>query len=168
MKTFIYNIETGEKGRFRDEPYTVDGQPGVLPPHLVEITLVENPTPNYDPSIQYLTRVETLDLQKKEFIIDYTISNYTTQELQEMEDSENPECTPKQFRLALIDYGIDPDMITTMIQSIPDPMERKIALITWEYAVFIEKNHQLIQDFALMLGVDRNGINYIFKRAQDF
>jgi hypothetical protein len=168
MKTFFYNIETGEKGEFRDGPYMVDGQPGVLPPHLVEITLIEKRFPDYDTRTQITERIETLDLNKKEFIIDYIVRDLTRQEIEEREDSEFTVCTPKQFRLAMIEFGIDPDFVTNMLQSIPDEMERKIAIITWEYAVYIEKNHPLILQFANVLGVDRVQLNNIFKRAQDF
>ena len=168
MKTFFYNINTGEKGEFRDGPYLVDGQPGVLPPHLVEITLIEKPFPNYDSRTQITERVDTLDLVKKEFIIDYIVRDLTTQEIEEIEDSEFTVCTPKQFRLAMMEFGIDPDYITSMLSSIPDETQRKIAMITWEYAVYIEKNHPLISEFASTLGVDRIQLNNIFKRAQDF
>jgi hypothetical protein len=168
MKTFFYNINTGEKGEFRDGPYLVDGQPGVLPPHLVEITLIEKPFPNYDSRTQITERVDTLDLVKKEFIIDYIVRDLTTQEIEEIEDSEFTVCTPKQFRLAMMEFGIDPDYITSMLSSIPDETQRKIAMITWEYAVYIEKNHPLISEFASSLGVDRVQLNNIFKRAQDF
>jgi len=168
MKTFFYNIDTGEKGEFRDGPYMVDGQPGVLPPHLVEITLIEKPFPNYDSRTQITERVDTLDLVKKEFIIDYIVRDLTTQEIEEIEDSEFTVCTPKQFRLAMMEFGIDPDYITSMLSSIPDETQRKIAMITWEYAVYIEKNHPLISEFASSLGVDRVQLNNIFKRAQDF
>lgn len=167
MKTFFYNLETGEKGEFRNEPYTVDGQPGVLPAHLVELTLVEDPYPNYSTETQYVTRKDVLDLSLKEWRIGYTVNDLTQEEIEAREDSLNSSCTPKQFRLALLEFGIDPDSITSMIQAISDPNERKAAIITWEYAVFIEKDHPLIKQFASILGVDRVGINQIFARAQE-
>jgi len=78
------------------------------------------------------------------------------------------DCTPRQFRLGLLDYGIDPDTITNMISQVPDLDERKRILITWEYAVLIEKNNPLIVNFAQLLGVDQSGIDEIFRLANQY
>jgi hypothetical protein len=55
-----------------------------------------------------------------------------------------------------------------MINQIPDPEERKRVLITWEYAVLIEKNNPLILNFAQTLGVDQDGIDEIFRLANTY
>jgi hypothetical protein len=68
----------------------------------------------------------------------------------------------------LLDYGIDPDTITNMISQVPDLDERKRILITWEYAVLIEKNNPLIVNFAQLLGVDQSGIDEIFRLANQY
>ena len=55
-----------------------------------------------------------------------------------------------------------------MIQQIPDDEERKRVLITWEYAVLIEKNNPLIQQFAQVLGVSPSGVDEIFRLANQY
>lgn len=55
MTTTLYDIDTKQLiGGMRDGPYLVDGKPAVLPPNIVELTVVVPPTPSYDPITQYL------------------------------------------------------------------------------------------------------------------
>ncbi len=167
MRTFFYYLDTGEWGPFRNGPYMVDGKPGVLPDNIVEIEYVENPYPVFDASSQISERTDYLDLSQKKYFINYTVRDLTREEIDAMKPKFY-ECTPRQFRLGLLDYGIDPDFITSMINQIPDPEERKRVLITWEYAVLIEKNNPLILSFAQTLGVDQDGIDEIFRLANTY
>jgi hypothetical protein len=65
MRTFLYNLDTGERGAFRDGPYLVDGRPGVLPSNMVEITVVEEDSPRFDYETQEIRRTDELDLVNK-------------------------------------------------------------------------------------------------------
>lgn len=164
MKTFFYYTDTGNWGPFRNGRYMVDGKPGELPNNIVEIEYVEESYPNYDFDTQIVERSEELDLNLKKYFVRYTIRNLTPEEIEDRKPKFN-DCTPRQFRLGLLDYGIDPDNITSMIQQIPDDEERKRVLITWEYAVLVEKNNPLIQQFAQVLGVSPSGVDEIFRLA---
>jgi hypothetical protein len=167
MRTFFYYLDTGEWGPFRDGPYMVDGKPGILPDNIVEIEYVENPYPNFDNDTQTVDRSENMDLNQKKYFVNYSVRNLTQQEIEDRKPQYN-ECTPRQFRLGLLDYGIDPDTITSMISQLPDIDERKRVSITWEYAVLIEKNNPLIINFAQVLGVDQSGIDEIFRLANQY
>ena len=167
MKTFFYYADTGNWGPFRNGRYMVDGKPGELPDNIVEIEYVEEVYPNYDFDTQTVERSEELDLNQKKYFVRYTIINLTPEEIEDRKPKFN-DCTPRQFRLGMLDYGIDPDNITSMIQQIPDDEERKRVLITWEYAVLIEKNNPLIQQFAQVLGVSPSGVDEIFRLANQY
>jgi hypothetical protein len=167
MRTFLYYTDTGVWGPFRNGPYLVDGKPGELPNNIVEIEYVEGLYPNYDQDTQTVERTENMDLNQNKYFVNYTVRNLTPQEIEDMKPKFT-ECTPRQFRLGMLDYGIDPDNITSMIQQIPDEEERKRVLITWEYAVSIEKNNPLIQQFAQVLGVSSSGVDEIFRLANQY
>jgi hypothetical protein len=167
MKTFFYYTDTGQRGPIRNGRYMVDGQPGILPDNILEIEEIESPYPSYDYNLETVERTETLDLNQKKYFIDFVVRNLTQQEIEDRKPKYD-QCTPRQFRLGLLDFGIDPDSITSMIQQIPDDEERKRILITWEYAVLIEKNNPLILQFAQILGVSESDVNEIFRLANQY
>ena len=164
MRTFLYNLDTGERGGFRNGPYLVDGKPGVLPPNMVEITFVEEPSPPFDYDTEALERSEVLDLTSRELRISFQVRRLTQQEIDARKPQWN-ECTPLQLRMAMLEFNLDPDQISTMIDTIPDPLEKKKAFIAWEYAVTIKKNHYLVQYFAGVLGLDPPRVDAIFEFA---
>jgi len=167
MRTFFYFLDTGQIGDIREGRYMVDGLPGWLPDNIVEIEYCEDNTPIFDHNLQTIETNELLDLNQKKFFVTHSVRDLTPQEIEDRKPKYN-DCTPRQFRLGLLDYGIDPDTITTMISQVPDLDERKRILITWEYAVLIEKNNPLIVNFAQLLGVDQSGIDEIFRLANQY
>ena len=170
MQTFLYNLDTNkQEGPIRDGYFTVDGQRPTLPSNFVEVEIVYPPQPNYDPSTQKLNYIEYLDLLNQQFVKTYEVVNLTQEELDSLSSSQNPfvpeSCTPRQFRLALLDFGIDPDSITTIINSLPDPDEKKRVSIIWEYSNSIERYDPLIMQFAQILSVPTETVDDIFIRA---
>lgn len=164
MRTFFYYTETGKWGPFRNGRYMVDGQPGDLPDNILEIEYVESTYPNYDGETQTVDRVTVMDLEQKKYFVNYVVRDLSPEEIEDRKPKFY-DCTPRQFRLGLLDYGIDPDIITDIINQVSDPIEKKRILVTWEYANLIEKNNPLISEFAQILGVDQSGIDEIFKLA---
>jgi hypothetical protein len=164
MRTFLYNLDTQERGAFRNGPYLVDGKPGVLPPNMVEITVVEEDSPNFDYGTQQIVRSEELDLASKEFRITYRVVDLTPEQI-EARKPRWDECTPLQLRLAMLEFGLDPDGISLMIDSMTDQLEKKKAFIAWEYAVTIKKNHYLVQYFAAELRLTPAQVDEIFEFA---
>jgi hypothetical protein len=173
METFLYNTQTNERiGPIRQGYFTVDGIRPYLEPPVVEIEIVYPEKPNYDSSTQTIDYREYLDLPNLQFKKGYVVRNLTQQEIDVMNQPPPvyvpDSCTPRQFRLGLLDYGIDPDSITNMILQIPDENERKRVYITWEYAVIIERNNPLIIQFAQQLNVSEQGIDEIFTYANQY
>jgi hypothetical protein len=170
METFLYNTDTNERvGPIRQGYFTVDGVRPNLEPPIVEIEIIYPETPSYDRSTQTIEYKEFLDLPNLKFVKGYVVRNLTQEEIDANNNQPGayvPEtCTPRQFRLALLDFDIDPDYITNFIEQIQDVEQRKRILIIWEYANSIERYDPLITQFAQMLNVDDQTIDEIFKRA---
>jgi hypothetical protein len=170
MQTFLYNLETSQReGPIRDGYFMVDGQRPSLGYPIVEIEIIYPETPTYDVLTQTIDYKEFLDLPNLKFVKGYVVRDLTQEEIDANNQQPKPyvpeTCTPRQFRLALIDFDIDPDYITSFIEQIQDVNERKRILIIWEYANSIERNDPLITQFAQMLNVDEQTIDEIFRRA---
>lgn len=170
MQTFLYNTDTNERiGEIRNGYYLVDGVRPNLPSNIVELVIYDIPRPEYNPSIEKLVYTEYVDLSTQQYVKGYVVQNMTQQEIDDYNDSLKPYvpeiCTPRQFRLALLDYQIDPDTITQIISNIPDTEERKRVMIIWEYSNSIERNDPLIDQFAQILGVTSQTVDAIFRQA---
>lgn len=72
-----------------------------------------------------------------------------------------PDLTPRQLRLALLTYGVDLTMITTAINSMPEP-SRSYASISWDYAISFERRSPMISGVAAILGLTSEEIDYIW------
>jgi hypothetical protein len=70
--------------------------------------------------------------------------------------------TPRQFRLALIDHGITPDMVAEVISGIEDEVERLKAETEWDYASTIRRDHPMIATIGTALGKTPAQIDAIF------
>lgn len=169
MKTFLYNIETQKReGPIRNGRYLIDGNPGPLPEFLVELEIVTYPDLAYDQQTQTLVRREYADLDNKLWIKDTYVRDLTEEEIEARKPKPPNECTPRQFRLAMLQTGLNPDMIDIMIDGIQDEMERKVARIEWEYSIAIKRTHPLISTFASELGLTTKDINDLFILANTF
>lgn len=170
MQTFLYDLNINERvGPIREGYFTVDGVRPTLPSHVVEIEVVYPEKPSYDVLTQTIDYREFLDLPNLKFVKGYVVRDLTQEEIDNLNNSQKeyvPEsCTPRQFRLALLDFDIDPDFITQFINQIPDLDERKRIMIIWEYANTIERYDPLIEQFAQLLNVDSNTVDEIFKKS---
>jgi hypothetical protein len=131
---------------------------------MVEITVVEEDSPRFDYETQEIRRTDELDLVNKEWRITYQVVNLTPEQI-EARKPRWDECTPLQLRLAMLEFGLDPDGISLMIDAMTDPLEKKKAFIAWEYAVTIKKNHYLVQYFAAELRLSPAQVDAIFEFA---
>jgi hypothetical protein len=170
METFLYNTQTNERiGPTREGYFLVDGIRPQLDYPVVEIEIVYPETPLYDPSTQTIDYREYLDIPNLQYVKGYVVRDLTQEEIDNLNNSQKeyvPEsCTPRQFRLALLDFNIDPDFITQFISQIPDLDERKRIMIIWEYSNSIERYDPLIEQFAQLLNVDSDTVDEIFKKS---
>lgn len=163
MKTLLYDTITQKRqGDIRDGRYLVDGNPGVLPDGWVEL-VVENILPaTYDEQTQTIDSREYADIPNLKWIVETYVRNLTPQEILERQPKPPPTCTPRQFRLALIDSGYSLEQIQTMLDNIPDETQRKKALVEWEYSIEIKREHPLIRTFATQLGLSEKDLDDLF------
>jgi hypothetical protein len=59
--------------------------------------------------------------------------------------------TPRQIRMGLFLNGITMEMVSTALSSLPDP-QKSLALISWEYGSYFERDNELVGQVAQMLG----------------
>lgn len=169
METFLYNTLTQKReGPIRQGPYLVDGQPGPLPDGWVELTITHQPYPSYNYDTETLGYNEFADIENKQWVREYFVRGLTQQEIEDRLPKPPPYCTPRQFRLALINSNIDIDVIETMLNNIQDPIQKKTALIEWEYSIEIKREHPLISTFAQQLGISEQQLDQIFILANTF
>lgn len=69
--------------------------------------------------------------------------------------------TPRQFRLSLLNNGINPSVITDMLK------DNESALIEWEYTTSISKSNPLIYVLADALNKTEDDVNEIFNQAKN-
>ena len=163
MKTFLYDTVTQKRqGEIREGRYMVDGQPGIIPSTWVELVIENLPAPTYDEQTQTLESREYADVAKLKWITELYIRNLTPEEILERQPEPPASCTPRQFRLALIDSGYSLDQIQIMLESIADETERKKALVEWEYSIEIERSHPLVFTFADQLGLTETDLDNLF------
>lgn len=169
MKTFIYDTVTQKRiGDIREGRYLVDGQPGILPDQWVELEIEILPVPSYDPTLQEREFREYPDLPNLKWVQEYVVRDLTEQEIIDRTPRPPSQCTPRQFRLALIDSGYDLVEIQNMLENISDVTERKKALVEWEYSIEIKREHPLIITFASQLGLTENELDDLFFLTQSY
>ena len=169
MKTFLYDTVTQKRmGEIREGRYLVDGQPGILPDGWVELVIELLPAPGYDPTIQEREFREYADLPNLKWIQEYVVRDLTEKEIIDRTPRPPSQCTPRQFRLALIDSGYDLNQIQSMLENISDITERKKALVEWEYSIEIKRDHPLINTFSLQLGLTENDLDNLFFLTQSY
>lgn len=169
MKTFLYDTTTQKRmGEIREGRYLVDGQPGTLPDGWVELVVEHLPVPSHNDLTQTLEFREYADVPNLKWIQELYVRDLTQQEIDDRTPKPPSYCTPRQFRLALIDSGYDLTQIQTMLESISDETERKKALVEWEYSIEIERNHPLISIFASQLGLSQSDLDNLFFLTQNY
>jgi len=169
MQTFLYNtLEQKREGPIRDGRYLVHGEPGPLPDGWVELEVFDLPIPTYNQETQTLEYNEYVDLQNKKWIKETYVRNLTQQEIDERRPKPPNSCTPRQFRLALLNSNIDLNTIENMLNNIPDQIERNIAIIEWEYSLEIKREHPLVSSFAAQLNITEKQLDDIFTLANTF
>jgi hypothetical protein len=67
--------------------------------------------------------------------------------------------TPRQFRLALLGIGISPAAISAMLAG------NESALIEWEFAQEVRRDHPLVESLRLALGKTSEEVDAVFSSA---
>ena len=154
MKTVLYDTNENKKvGSIRHGRYLVDGQPGPLPAHIVELEVVENRGP-IDPSGQIYHRSESVDLQFNHYVISYTAIDIPV-----YMPSEVP---ARSLRLSMIQNNVTLQSVQDMIDAIVDPVEKETITAYWEHSVNFHKDHPLLLQWATQLGLTQQQMDQIF------
>lgn len=165
--TVLYDTNTGKTiGGFREGHYIVDGQPGYLEPHQVELLVKYAPAPTIDPITQRL--VSGFVRQASYYSQVWVIVQKTPEEMEaEFKASVPFEITKRQATLGMYMFlGLEPHEIPQFITSnISDPQQQKIALIEWEYATSVERNNPLVAMFASALELTEREVDEFFIEA---
>lgn len=124
-----------------------------------------------------VSRPENLDDLTPEQIRDQTVWGVTAWDenklgtpptIAEIEEEAGKPTVPnqissRQIRLALIAAGKDPDAIAAAINQIEDEAQRKSAIIEWEYASHVERQHPMIAVVGALLGMTESEVDAIFE-----
>jgi hypothetical protein len=137
--------------------YIVDGAPGIVDPPLVLLDEVNPDPPQYDPATQTLEQSRAADLDAKEWRTVWTIRGLTPEEIAAAH-AVAP-VTPRQFRLALLSIGISPAAISAMLAG------NESALIEWEFAQEVRRDHPLVESLRLALGKTSEEVDAVFDTA---
>ena len=104
-------------------------------------------------------------------IVTKEVIEITADELQDIEDAKVPfSVTNIQIRKALIQFGIMPSSITTMLYALPEKtqkekIKRELLINMWEYENEMYRNSPDIISFGARLGVDSEKLNQLFTLA---
>ena len=73
--------------------------------------------------------------------------------------------TARQLRLGLVGGGFSLSQVETAIAAIPDEQQRAVAEIEWEYASQFERDHPLIEQVGVALGLTVEQIDAMWQAA---
>lgn len=165
MKTFIYDIANQRRvGQIREGWCMMGNEPCDIPDGYVELEIYREEYPSFDVQTQTADVREYADIPNKKWKTEWTVRNLTPEEIEERKPKWNS-CTPRQFRLALLTKNPDPNYVDSLINTIEDEGERVRAKIEWEYAIDIQKSHNLVQQLAVTLNMTNDELNEFFGYA---
>ena len=144
MRYTIYNTTTNEAGAIRQEPYTVDGKPGILPDHLVELPAIETERPQITDT-QKLKNSWVADLENMEYRQGWEIIEKTKEEMTPYV------ITKAQGLIQLENMGLYDQLMTAL-----DSMS-KIDRIVFEATKEWERDNGLVDKMANLFGFDEDG-----------
>jgi hypothetical protein len=78
--TILYNTQENKLGQRFDPQYLVDGKPGKLPDHILELAIVDNPRPKITET-QTASQEWVIDTEQLEYRQEWAVIELTKQEL---------------------------------------------------------------------------------------
>ncbi len=96
MKTILFNTQTGKtEGRVRECTFSdiwnsaLSKEPGWTPEHIIELEVIRDDPPDYNPDTQRLTSQWQADTQAGTYTMVWTLTDLTPEEIQESENRKN-------------------------------------------------------------------------------
>ena len=77
-----------------------------------------------------------------------------------------PDVTPRQIRLALIQFGVSEEMILNAISQLPEPT-RSVAKIEWEHSTAFQRNRPLVKAVGQMLNWNDAQLDALWANAKE-
>lgn len=162
MSFILYNLDTQQiHGRERPSRYAVDGveqaPAGLLPSNFVELEIIEQPFPELSDDEQ-AARFETVDLQAGTLTRGWNVVPY---------ERPVPPAVARQqlFQWLFAAKGITRAQVRAVIEANPDATAREVALIDFDEAQYIRRNHPLVAQLGAALGMTEPEIDEGFKAA---
>lgn len=72
------------------------------------------------------------------------------------------------LRRGLISSGINPQLITDYLQSLPESAPKWTALADWEYANYFERAHPMLDQLAPAFGLNSGDVNAIYRGKPEY
>ena len=123
--------------------------------------------PEHNPSTHFLTSEDVPDHTAKTLTRQWQVNALATPPVQEPEEPGTLPpytITPRQFRLWLANNSLM-SAARAVINGIADPVAKELALIEWDYAVAIERDHPLTLLVATAIGLTSPQIDQAFREA---
>ena len=165
--TILYNTNTQEILGYFKPQYLVDGQPGNIDPPIVELEYLPSSPPPYDYNTQ--KGISSWEIKSNQYIQGWEILNLTPEELEQIRINKIPSSvTRRQLKLGMVLFlNLNPNVIDSMIESIPDETEKLTTKILWEDAGTFEISHPLVINFAEQLGLTQRQLEDFFTQCGD-
>jgi hypothetical protein len=77
-----------------------------------------------------------------------------------------PSITARQIRLWLVTHGHTLAEVEAAIDAIPDPAQRELVRVEWEYAPYVERSHPMLVPLASSLGLSAAEVDAAFRTAE--
>jgi hypothetical protein len=168
MTYTLYNTTTDAHGPLRSTPYTVDGEPGVLPEDMVELVVTRLDPPALTTG-QRIEQSITADFDAGTLTFGWTVIEPTTEELAAIAAYVPPTVGPAQLRIAMRrQLSITAAQVDAAIAAIADDADRADATDLWEYATEIRRDHPLLAQLATALSLTSTDIDSAFRLAATF
>jgi hypothetical protein len=164
----LYNTTTAEHGPLRSTPYTVDGEPGVLPDNMVELTVIRLSPPALTAG-QRIEQAITADLDAGTLTFGWSVIDPTEAELAALAAYVPPTVGPAQLRIAMRRLlSITAEQVDAAIAAIADDADRADATDLWQYATEVRRDHPLLTQLATALSLTSDDIDAAFRLAATF
>jgi hypothetical protein len=151
-------------GNIRNGWCMLDGKPCVIPEGFTELEIFNYPIPEYNKDYETIEKIEYPNVTLKKWYVDYIIRPLTPQEIDER-IHKFEQCSPRQFRVALLSKNPDPNYVDTLLNEIEDDTLRNTTKIEWEYSLEITKSSFLCRHIKFHLDMTHEEFDEFFVYA---
>ena len=141
MKTLLYNTETAKILHIFPDGYTVDGKPGSVSLPVVELQVIQNPIPEFDPATHYCLSPVVIDLDSKTYSYTWQVVAKTAISIA-LEDWHHPQFNKRI--IAPVDLVMQYPQVETWFRINDLPIVRELTTLYCYCNVILSAHQQLI------------------------